>query len=340
MRWANPGPLRLRRGMAASEHTVVLVHDYPERVLALDAASGSQRWERDGLGLEVNQISIASGYVAISAFPSEVLVIDERTGSLVWSNAQPYDSGSASICDSLVLARVPDGLIAYDAASGRMAWRAAAPYEPGRLAAAGPTVFFVRYAAAESSEDEVVALDTASGREQWRAASPDLYGGGLDAGAGIVAVSRVGPSTVEVLALDQSSGDRRWLAADSGGQIALGSLCVAGGCVVVASKGGFVPRHSDLIGFDAATGGQQWRLVPEGTISCDPVSAGDTVAFTIGDANRTTLLLVVDAATGVQRFALELSGQLSAVPEPVGSSIYLAVRGGVKASYFVSRYPS
>lgn len=323
--------------MAASEHAVVFVHGHPERVVAIDAASGVERWERDGSGHEVNEISIAGGYVAISAFPSEVLVVDERTGAVVWGNAQPYDSGSASIWDSLVLARVPDGLIAYEAASGRVAWRAAAPYQPGRLAATGSTVFFVQYPADESSEDEVVALDPASGRERWRTASPQLYSAGLDAGAGIVAVSHVGRSNVEVLAFDQFSGDQRWRASDSGGQIALGSPCVAGGRVVVASKGGFGPRHSDLVGFDAATGVQQWRLVPAGTITCDPVPAGDSIAFTIGDVNRTTILVVVDAATGVQRFELELSGQLAAVPEPVGSNIFLAVRGGVKASYFVSR---
>jgi outer membrane protein assembly factor BamB len=289
------------------------------RVLALDAASGAERWRRTlshprddapeavdrflllrGCGADVFDLATGSTMAhrdeeaGLLGLAGDRLVTSSGDGDV---RAEPVDGpggfvGSAeppwrnvSLVGRLVLADESRSLVALDVVQGQERWRAELPTADVTEALAGDGVLVAR-----AGDGSVYRLDPATGAVDWRALPRD---GGLGYGrllalgrrTAVVAVAdpAVEPTVPTTLAgLDLRTGAERWRRA-----LLLtprsGAPVVVGGTLVVASAPG-------VRGMDAWTGRERWQVTAE---SHTPVaSTGAVVVDDVASA------FAVDPATG------------------------------------------
>lgn len=110
----------------------VFVATEQERVLALDAATGEQRWEFSSRDYQRTRAAPAVGpdHVAVAPqFGPTTLVLDRATGEQVWAeDTDDRPRSSPAIADGTVVSADRGGtVVAYDIADGTERWRASTP---------------------------------------------------------------------------------------------------------------------------------------------------------------------------------------------------------------------
>ncbi|HTM21180.1 MAG TPA: PQQ-binding-like beta-propeller repeat protein, partial [Kofleriaceae bacterium] len=250
-------------------------------VLALDAATGAQRWRyRLGEGLEplvtaqYGAPAIAGGRVYVGV-QREFVALDLRTGAPLWSDVPLEHSGffgshaSPAVGGDLVVgsfARGGQGAFAWSAAAGLQRWQSEPDVTEGMHAApliAGGAVFLI------NELTEVRAFDLAGGLPRW---TVQLDPAAFEWGNHVTGEAAWADGTLfvptqpgAVDAVDAATGARLWhagLGAGSpirpshyrGPQNAASAVAVAGSLVWVGGADG------RLRALDAARGGEVWSI--------------------------------------------------------------------------------
>lgn len=244
-----------------------LAHPKPATIVALDGASGSQRWSTKSLPAAAGLLTEIAGRLVVEGTSScgggagELDVFDAATGKPSWTATEQrvgysgaLRSGGATGRAIVVVAGVNPGV--PPGAAGAPPLGAPARGVPasgvpasGRDVLTGAVVWSTPLGAdgvtqggdlaVATTPFGVVALDVASGRVVWQVRSPSGPGGTILAGPVLAAGSIESQPDGRVLGqvvkgFDALSGTQVWTVPVAMGQIALAS---AGGVVVIEEPG-------------------------------------------------------------------------------------------------------
>ena len=158
----------------------VFVMDAEGRVVAMDAASGSQIWrtgtnpgdnKRDKLAFG-GGMAYADGKLYVSSGYREVLQMDARTGAVGWRTKTPESiHGAPTVSGGRVFAISLDNtLLTFDAATGAPSWTYQALSESARILSASSPAISGDSVVAAFGSGELVALRASNGNDLWNEA--------------------------------------------------------------------------------------------------------------------------------------------------------------------------
>jgi len=305
----------------------------PDRLVALDAATGERLWTGPGglLGAATAEA------VYLTAEAGDVLCLDAATGDRLWRRgATDGLANDTQLAGGRLFVAGDGGLTALEAAGGDRVWRRQPGGAVEGVAAAdgGLVASGTRHFGTDRQDPVlwVAGLD-GRGREQWRferesypPTRPTVADGRVYVGSGSHAVH----------AVDAASGRERWTAGL--GSAVTGLAAVPSDADAPAGARGTVyagcnDRH--LYAFDAATGDRLWRRRTRGTVSAPAVAGGVVyVANTAfvgdveedGSVERDQAVHGFDAASGDRLWTVELGPQpvTGTTPGDPGSSPVVA----------------
>lgn len=263
-------------GSAAVVDGVVYVGDEAGFLYAVDAATGEQRWRVD-FGTSL--------YTAAPAVVDGVIYLTSGAGGTAPAvvDGIVYVGGDGSASRSTLLAH------AVDAATGEERWRH------------------------NVARNGLFALDATTGEEHWHVATfAPIYHSSPAVTDGTV---YVGSKDGTVYAVDAVTGEERWRFTT--GKAVYASPAVVDGIVYIGSTDGF------LYALDAATGQQRWRL-ETGVVQRSSAAVADGNVYVVGG----NYLLAVDAMTGVEHWRVSTGGNGEGSPVVVDGTIYVGGRIG------------
>jgi outer membrane protein assembly factor BamB len=244
LRWSQPISSVVGAFPGSPTYAAGIVYAVPYELVALDAASGSVRWTRGGVGCFVCSPAVANGRLFIGGGPAvgrKLLALDAKTGANRWSfrpqggpsfswSASPAVSGGRVFQTAFVQQSGTKRywLYAFSASTGKLLWRtkldASQFLTSSSPAVASGTVFYV------APGGHVYALRASSGKLLWSrtiapsASSPAVAGGVVYFGAGLT-----------VYGLDARSGRTLWSARTSSDPA---DPAVVGGSLYIGSGDG------------------------------------------------------------------------------------------------------
>jgi polyvinyl alcohol dehydrogenase (cytochrome) len=293
-------PTEIQSSPVVADGVVIVgwdAHDEPGRaagVLALDAASGEERWVFD-----TDEGRPASGCVGVWSSPS----VDVERGLVFFGTAN---------CPSAPQNWRPlsEAIVALDLQTGEKRWA----FQPRDASnndfdfAGAPNLFEIDGRAVVGlggKDGRYYALDRATGAEIWRHAGQDpevrpgfSFGGFIGATAvadGIVAGGLADNNHCPcLLGIDAATGERRW--EQPAASATYGSSATAGG-VLFAGGTDFTFRAIDL-----ASGEVLWSQTMVGAVSGGAAIAGDTVV--VGSGIREPGVAAAGTEAGVYAFRI------------------------------------
>ncbi|HEX4295789.1 MAG TPA: PQQ-binding-like beta-propeller repeat protein [Rhizomicrobium sp.] len=289
-------------------------------LLALDAATGAQRWSAVTAAAIVSSPTVSDGTVYVTSNDHKLYAFDAATGAQRWASLTDYSISSSPVAANGLVYVVADSgtLFAFKARNGILAWQAAHDYLwPGSTpAAAGGLVY------AMSSQNYVFAFDGASGKPIWA-------GGYMHAGnnAGSPAVSDGAvymPTDGSLGAFDATSGQTLW---QSGVGPGSASLALSKGSVFLATIDHVVWN------FNAMTGALVSDTLEATAMESTPAAAHGVLY--VGDMNGTisayqakTSKLLWSASTGL--------AAIVAAPTVANGRLYVVTTEGILQAYALS----
>jgi outer membrane protein assembly factor BamB len=246
-------------GQAPSDFTIV----------ALDAATGTERWRFQALVYSFPALS--GDTVFVTEVDGRLLAINALTGQERWRLDLPrestrvpqddrwYGGGSPAVSQGVVYAPNHQGtLFAVDAKDGHELWR----YKTDGNAVTTPaiedaTAYFTAYQTERANPAQhgwVYAVDTKTGKERWRLNADDHSRSAPVVADGLVILGRTSgthPTDASVTALDASDGHLAWTY-QPGGPLT-SNLTYAQGVVYGTSDLGWI------FALDARGGALIWR---------------------------------------------------------------------------------
>jgi len=310
-------------------------------VIALDVATGAQRWEasagsRSGPPPGWNVVVAGENVVA----PDDaVYAFDRTTGAVRWvfRPASGDMPGRFHIATdgSRVYTGSPAGFAyALDATTGSAIWTTelasdnnTAVYSP--VIDGGLVIVTLRHFT-NPTTGGVVALDAVTGAVRWRRDFPTTApgrGSGSFGRAGfwrqlIIAASDDGT----IYAMNRTDGSIAWVSPRPADERTLDDqrpVAVVGDMIVVGSD------RPVLTGLDAATGAERWRLAsPFGSVSYEIGTDGRQAYIVYASLE----LSAVDAATGTVAWTSDgRPGDFSPYPVVVGEGVYVGASSGLYA---------
>jgi outer membrane protein assembly factor BamB len=268
-----------------------------------------------------------------------LVALDAATGEERWRySLEGAGEFSPAVADGMVYVGAEDGILhAVDAATGEGRWTfavwTAADIRSTSLAVADGTVYVA------SSRGFLFALDAATGEERWRAeiggdgaTTPVFADGTLYVSATDVPkeygdetvddkVGSLPPGIGRLYAFDATSGDERWTAdvgVDPDRYLGL-DQAVAGGLVYLV---GFGEGGSNIQALDAATGEARWDTTLDTQVGTSPAVADGTL-YIGGDA-----VYALDAASGEERWRVETGGYNGWTPFVADGAVFVASADG------------
>jgi outer membrane protein assembly factor BamB len=259
-------------------------------VVALDAASGSERWQATTGGYCHSSPVIADDTLIVGSADAHVYAFDATTGVPRWrfpTKGPVY--ASAAVARGVAAIASGDGSVyGISVDDGTLRWRF--PLPPG------PSAFAQSPAATDGErffigawDRHVYALDVATGREVWRyLATPSGFYYSAAIAAPAVADGRLFiPSNDNVLhALDPVTGTPLWLQTSSGDKFGYSSPAVVGNRIYIGCLG----DRGEVRCLLADDGRELWSTATGATIyESSPAITNGHVA--IGSVNGTLWLL-------------------------------------------------
>lgn len=276
-------------------------------LVAVDAATGDERWRFDVGGAIIRASPVVQDGVLYLGAGFVMIALDPATGQERWR--QPIEfAGSSSpvVANGVVYMCSEQGtLYTFDAATGEPGWTF--PVEG---------LFFSSPAFAEGSlyvgsdNGDIYALDTETGRQRWRAATEGAVFASPAVAGGVVYVSS---KSGMLFAFDAVNGQKRWTF-NAGGD---SSPAIVGETVYVGSDDG------GLHAVDARTGESRWLSATGAPIHSSPAVAGNTVYVGSG-----TTVYAFDATSGDQVWRYPTSEPIESSPAVVNGAVYIGSRDG------------
>lgn len=305
--------------MASSDATTAFfgTFDGELELVAVDKLNGKVRWRArtgvfDRFAFGDNTVA-ANDVVAVPAI--DILAYDKSDGRFRWrfrpaDDDEPGRSYLATSVDMIFAGSLFGRLFAVDASTGALRWQTQLP--GSEVMTFSPTlndglVFVGLKHFVNPPTGGLAAVDQVSGELRWvkdfLPSYPGAVSGCLGAavfqGNNVLAASEDGT----IYALDRQSGAVRWTAPrvhpippePGGGYGDNRSLGVVGDVVVVSSATGII------VGLNAATGSELWRINPRsGSPSGHVISTDGKLAFFTASGR----VFAVDAQTGAIRWNL------------------------------------
>jgi serine/threonine-protein kinase len=242
-------------------------------VYALDTATGERRWRTDISNSSlpatpVDGVALGAGMLFVNRADGVVLALDTVTGEERWEVQLPKPQRGTPVYENelVFITTGFDGaeIYALQASTGDIAWMVEGPQNPATGAAVLDGTLYVPF-----EGGDLVAYDAATGAERWRVASglraaDDSTGPspGLPlVTGGMVYVTSNGFSGSATEALDAATGIQQWIALI--GEFSGSAPALVDGVVLVGSDTG------ELVGLDAATGAESWRVTVPNEVDID-----------------------------------------------------------------------
>jgi outer membrane protein assembly factor BamB len=291
----------------ADSDLVVFTTLQDSSVVALDAHSGSLRWETHlprpaGLPfgcasgcMPAANITASGNVIVVPAW--DVYGLDRSTGAVRWTFTRRDDYpgyGSIAAAEGRVYT-VGRRLYALNAATGSLVWQVDLGEQPFRPVIAGGVLYVETRGALDSAQNDLdvlgnghaIAVDASTGTVRWRypVTDPDPANGGSIGPAFVTSdLVIVTGQNGHVYALDRTTGQPRWITTGFGPYPA--GAVVVDGTVITAGNAGTID------GFSLSTGQVLWRtpntvstptdqfkVVGKGSSVFDPITRGDGVAL-------------------------------------------------------------
>lgn len=286
-------------------------------LLALDAATGAQRWSAATASSIVSSPTVSDGTVYVTSNDHKLYAFDAATGAQRWASLTDYSiSSSPVVANGLVYVTADSGtLFAFKARNGILAWQAAHDYLwPGSTPAVAGGIVYVL-----STQDFLFAFDGASGRMLWAGGNISTSN---SAGSPAVSDGAVYISTDRSLgAFDAKSGRTLWLGGVGPGNA---SLAVAKGSVFLATIDHVVWN------FNATTGALVSDTLEATSMESTPAAAHGVLY--VGDMHGTisayqakTSKLLWSASTG--------AAEILAAPTVANGRLYVVTTEGNLQAY-------
>ena len=242
-----------------------------QRLYAVDAATGVERWREETGGPIVTSPAVAAGVVYVGSYDQHVYAFDAVSGEERWRfRTRGQLISSPIVVNGLVYFGSDDySIYAVDASSGVARWTVPTEGEVRSTPVIHGGLLFVG-----SHDGRVYALDTTTGEEEWR----------FDTGAAV----RSSPAVVDgrvfvgsydgnVYAIDAATGDEVWRFPT--GDLVVSSPLVTGGVVYVGSD------DRRFYAIDAASGTLVGLMEVGSVVQSFPAEDGDLVLFGAGDGS-------------------------------------------------------
>jgi outer membrane protein assembly factor BamB len=274
--------------LVVAGNSVVIADADKGGVIALNAASGRQRWSVSSgavLGLAATDGIVYAGVTLHSNDTGGVTALSADRGEVIWTITFPQSvdtNGSLTVSGGGVYVTTSDGeIMAYRAADGTRLWRIAGPNVT--FSAAPPVVAGgVVYACSGNNTPVLYAVKAANGRLLWR---QPLGASALPADVAVaddvvfVGMTRIinaqGLNAGDVSALNAASGQQLWKNRVAGGVDFWPAT--APGVVYTGSNNGV------LDAWQADTGNHLWSFSTGGLIGSNIALAGGILYFGSND---------------------------------------------------------
>lgn len=301
---------------------------YSGIVHAVDA-DGTERW-RTRTYVAQSSVAVAGGLVFVGGRGGPLVALDAATGEQRWSvSGTPWFEGAPTIADgTLYVPRngPQDGIVfALNAADGSEKW-AIGEGDVGDLLGSPMSVTGVSVSdgvahfavGTDAGVGALYAVDAATGERRWRVDLPRAGGGTGNIATPTVADGRVFFATNNALFAFDSDGTERWREEIRGftpRYFTEMSPAVADGTV-------YFPDGDGLAAVDAATGERRWTFeAPNVTVSSSPVVVDGAVYVGTEEAGAYAL----DATTGdpVGQYRPAPNAHVVVPPTVLGGTAYV-----------------
>jgi outer membrane protein assembly factor BamB len=276
-----------------------------DHVVALDAATGEQRWHYRTAGEDMPSMAVSGGLVLFANGDAHAYGLRASSGDLQWRTDLP---GVSTMASTTMI--------------GPLALFSVCDFEHGGAAA-------------------TLALDAKTGAVRWRAPygncdSSPAYGGGRIYTSGVIDSKQtdVAGGYAVIAALDPHNGKALWTyrSPSPGPYTSVGTneRAIAG----TYADGAYfqaLPTEGALVAFDAATGSVRWRFHTAGPVKMSPVVDRGTVYF--GDGAG--LLYEVDEKRGSLRRTHIFKEPFSCAPPVIVGHTLLYVDGSTVGAMIV-----
>ncbi|MGH2531939.1 MAG: PQQ-binding-like beta-propeller repeat protein [Thermomicrobiales bacterium] len=293
---------------AAVSEGVIYVGTKSGSLLAIDEATGEDRWEYDLNDYVIVRSSpaIANGTVFIGGGYA-LYAIAADTGALLWQFGMPHiGQSSPTVSGGVVYVSSQEGhLYAIDIATHEAKWH----FQIDGLIFSSPAVaegmVFIG-----SDDGNLYAIKADTGKIAWKFPT----GGGVFAAPSVVdGAVYVTSKSQTTFAVDVKTGDERWQYGIGGES----SPAVIDGVVYVGSDDG------GLYALDATAGEPLWLLPTGMPVASSPVVAGDTVYVASGAS-----VYAVDRLSGDRRWNYATSDEIESSPTVVDGLVLIGSRDG------------
>ncbi len=274
----------------ADSALAVFTTAFARRVVALDAASGGLRWQRDlppgpaGVNMPLANVVATKDMLIVPAW--DLYALDRSTGAVRWHVGgvavdYPAASSIALVGDRIIAPGSVRQLYALDAISGTVLWTVDLAERPFAPVVDGGTIYVGTSGPRGDNSDvlgagHAVALRTDNGAVLWKTPLPDApdspwVGGTTQGGALTPDLFIVASSNGRVYGISRQNGEVRWEFRGSGPYFS--GVAVINGIAVVAALTG------EITGLDAATGAVRWHASTGGSSVINQITSDGSFAY-------------------------------------------------------------
>jgi outer membrane protein assembly factor BamB len=307
--------------VVADGRLYVGVHDERPAVVALDAATGTERWRTrfdEGVGYPDAAAAVADD-VVVAPFDELLVGLAPATGDVLWRQ-RPGDGITAPVLaggTGYVAVGDPGSVVAFDPSTGEVQWQR----QVGEWLSGGPAVADGSVYAMVGAEDSgrLVALDAGDGVARW---SVDLDGEGsarpVVADGSVYAPTEAGLHAVSV------DGERRFTFGFPTREASAVRYYRGGSAPAVADGSVYVGAPDGRVyAVDATSGEEEWSFWTWAAVSGDPVVAGDAVYVGSDD----TFVYCLDRSDGTRRWEFDTRGTVDGAGGAVVDGVlYISTR--------------
>ncbi|WP_137284358.1 outer membrane protein assembly factor BamB family protein [Halorussus salinisoli] len=278
-----------------------------DRLLALDATDGSERWRLRGESIDFRSLAIGDRTV-FAVDDARVTAVDATNGDERWTTEVGSDGRlrGPTLDGERVYLGGHRGFYALDRETGREQWNAET--QPGERAwAAG-----VRNGLLVGwSEQAVYGLRVADGTRRWRTSHDDTRP--------FPTMGTVGDDTAYVwgqslAAIDLRTGEKRWT---------FQTDTVRGNSPELHGGSVYFPTDEEFVALDADSGRERWRTDDRSQLGYWG-NVVDGLVYVVGETGAAA----IDAGSGRRRWTLDFENDRGLWADAAGDLALVGTRGG------------